>query len=101
MVTVDEELGNRTLLKPPGIRLVNFGQISRLSIDRNLAWKGQHGSSPFSGFEERATILRHLFVSQPTEDSGGSAFSMKKFCSKIIVFSVPFWLSAHGHAVDW
>src|SRR5215831_15639327 len=71
MVTVDEQLGNRTLLKPPGIRLVNLGNISRLSIDRHLAWKAQHGPSSFSGFDEGTTILRHLFLSQPTQDSGG------------------------------
>src|SRR5262245_46472966 len=71
MITVDEQLRNWALLKPPGVCRIDFGHFSRLAVNRKLTWKGPHGSPPFSWFKERTAIFRQLFVGQPSEDRRG------------------------------
>jgi hypothetical protein len=69
-ITIDKELGNRTLGKPLTIGLNRYCDIGRFAVHRQRTEQSEHRTPAFSGLKERTTILCHLLVSETVcEDS--------------------------------
>jgi hypothetical protein len=63
-IGVDEELGKIAPGEPLGIGVGDGHDVRRLAVDRDLPGPGQSRAPRLAGFEEGATVDRHLGFGQ-------------------------------------
>src|SRR5665811_590453 len=68
---VDKQLGHVTGCEPSGVLSDDRIDVGRVSLDRDLARPGQGRPPGFPLNRKRATILVHLFATQPANDRRG------------------------------